>query len=316
MLGHMENRQRVAGVALMLASSSASQTGAGIGALAFPVLGPVGVVAVRQWVAGVILLVVGRPRLWAFTRRQWLPIVLLAGVFAAMNLSLYTAVARVGLGLAVTLEFLGPLSVALVGGFAAAGRRTVGCALLAAVGVVVLTRPQPTTDVLGIGLGLTAALCWAGYILLNRTLGQRLPGVEGSAAAGALSALVYVPIGIGTLIAHPPTAIALACAAAAGVLSSVVPMVADLLALRRVPAHAFGIFMSVNPLLAATVGAVLLAEALGPLDWVAIGLIVTVNAVALAGQTSTTTDSPPAARLPERMVAANSAAPAQSQAVT
>ena len=85
--------------------------------------------------------------------------------------------------------------------------------------------------------------------------------------AGALSALVYVPIGIGALVAHPPTAIALLCAAAAGVLSSVVPMVADLLALRRVPAHFFGIFMSVSPLLAAAVGAVVLGEALGPLDW-------------------------------------------------
>ena len=303
----------------MLASSSASQTGAGIGALAFPVLGPVGVVAVRQWVAGVILLAVGRPRLWAFTRRQWLPIVLLAGVFAAMNVSLYSAVARVGLGLAVTLEFLGPLSVALVGGFAARGERgrTVACALLAAVGVVVLTRPQPTTDVLGIGLGLTAALCWAGYILLNRTLGQRLPGVEGSAVAGALSALVYVPIGIGAVVAHPPTAIALICAAAAGVLSSVVPMVADLLLLcAGCPRIRSGIFMSASPLLAAAVGAVVLGEALGPLDWVAIGLIVTANAVALARQTSTTTDSPPVAALPERMVAASSTAPAHSQAVT
>src|SRR3954462_11409071 len=102
MLGPMEKRQRAAGVALMLASSSASQTGAGIGALAFPVLGPVGVVAVRQWVAGGILLAVGRPRLRALTRGQWRPIVLLAGVFAAMNVSLYSAVARVGLGLAVT----------------------------------------------------------------------------------------------------------------------------------------------------------------------------------------------------------------------
>jgi inner membrane transporter RhtA len=315
MLGSMGNRQRATGVALMLASSSASQTGAGIGALAFPVLGPVGVVAVRQWVAGVILLAVGRPRLRALTRRQWLPIVLLAGVFAAMNVSLYSAVARVGLGLAVTLEFLGPLSVALVGGFAVAGRRTVGCALLAAVGVVVLTRPQPTTDVVGIGLGLTAALCWASYILLNRTLGRSLPGVEGSAVAGALSALVYVPIGIGALVAHPPTVTALACAAAAGVLSSVVPMVTDLLALRRVPAHSFGIFMSVSPLLAAAVGAVVLREALGPLDWVAIGLIVAANALALAGQTSTTTDSPPLAR-PERMVSASSAAPAHNQVVT
>ncbi len=107
-----------------------------------------------------------------------------------------------------------------------------------------------------------------------------MPGVEGSAVAGALSALVYVPIGIATLLAHPPTAAALACAAAAGVLSSVVPFLADLLALRCVPATLRHL-MSVSPLLAATVGAVVLGETLDPLDWVAIALIVTANTVAV-----------------------------------
>ena len=164
-------------------------------------IGPVGVVAVRQWVAGLIMLAVGRPRLRSFTWWQWRPIMALAAVFATMNLSLYTAIDRIGLGLAVTLEFLGPLTVALVGAFTGvstpAGRRvTVICALLAGAGVVVLTRPRGATDLLGIGLGLLAALCWAGYILLNRTVGRRAPGVEGSAAAGALSALAYVPVGI------------------------------------------------------------------------------------------------------------------------
>lgn len=280
-------RARAAGVALMLGSALASQTGAGFGALAFPVIGPVGVVAVRQWVAGVILLAVGRPRLRAFTRRQWLPVLLLACVYAVMNVALYSAIDRVGLGLAVTLEFLGPLAVALVGARTATPRgvrRHIarGCAALAAIGVVVLTRPQPTTDVLGVGLALLAALCWAGYILLNRTLGQRVPGVEGSAAAGALSALVYVPVGIATLLAHPPTPAAVACAVTAGVLSSVVPFLSDLLALRRVSAHFFGIFMSVNPLFAAAIGAVVLGEPLAAVDWVAIGLIVTANALGVS----------------------------------
>jgi inner membrane transporter RhtA len=204
-------------------------------------------------------------------------------VFAAMNISLYTAIDRIGLGLAATLEFLGPLTVALVGALTStpAGprrRTTVACAMFAAAGVVVLARPQPTTDYLGIGLGLLAALCWAGYILLNRTLGQRVPGVEGSAAAAAVSALVYLPFGIASLIIHPATPAALACALAAGVLSSVVPFVADLLALRRVPAHFFGIFMSVNPVLAAAIGAVVLTEALAAVDWLAIALIVAANA--------------------------------------
>ncbi|KOX19962.1 membrane protein [Saccharothrix sp. NRRL B-16348] len=271
--------RRAAGLALMLGSGLANQTGAAVGALAFPVLGPVGVVAVRQWVAGVLLVLVGRPRLRSFTRRQWWPVVALAAVFATMNLSLYSAIERLGLGLAVTLEFLGPLAVAVAG-----SRRpsTVACALLAAAGVAVLTRPQPSTDYVGVGLGLLAAACWAGYILLNRVVGARTSGVEGSAAAEALSALVYVPIGIAALVTHPPTVSAVACAAAAGLLSSAVPFLADLLALRRVPAHFFGVFMSVNPVIAAIIGTVALGEALAPVDWPAIGLIVTANTVIAA----------------------------------
>ena len=268
----------------MLGSGLASQTGAAVGTMAFPVIGPIGVVAVRQWVAAVILLAAGRPRLLAFTREQWRPVLALAAVFGTMNLALYSAIDRVGLGLAVTLEFLGPLAVALAGALTARSTRSrrlavLACPAIAAVGVLVLTRPQPTTDYLGIGFGLLAALCWASYILLNRTVGRRFAGVEGSAAAGALSALAYLPIGIAALVAHPPTPTALACAAVAGLLSSAVPFLADLLVLRRIPAHSFGIFMSVNPVLAAAVGAVVLGEALAVVDWVAIALIVTANAL-------------------------------------
>lgn len=269
---------RAAGVALMVGSGLGSQCGAAVGALAFGVIGPVGVVAVRQWVAAVVLLAVGRPRLRTFTREQWWPVLGLAAMFAVMNVTLYSAIERIGLGLAVTLEFLGPLAVALAG---ARRRATLGCALLAAVGVVVLTRPQPSSDGIGIGLALLAALCWAGYILLNRTVGRRTPGVTGSAAAGAVSALVYVPVGIAVLVAHPPTPAALACAATAGVLASVVPFLADLLALRRVPAHVFGIFMSGSPVYAAVVGAIVLGQSLAPLDWLGIALVVTANAGAV-----------------------------------
>jgi inner membrane transporter RhtA len=267
-------RTRASGVALMVGSGLGSQSGAAVGALAFDVIGPVGVVAVRQWVAGVVLLAVGRPRLRSFTRQQWVPVLGLAAVFAVMNVSLYSAVDRIGLGLAVTLEFLGPLAVALAG---ARHRATLGCLAPAVVGVVLLTRPQPSSDYVGVALALLAALCWAGYILLNRTIGQRTPGVAGSAAAGAVSALLYVPVGIAVLIANPPTPTALACAAAAGVLASVVPFLFDLLALRRVPAPVFGIFMSGSPVYAALIGAVVLGQALAVLDWAGIALVVLAN---------------------------------------
>ena len=106
--------ERLTGIALMTGSAASNQVGAATAALAFPVLGPAGVVAVRQWVAGAVLLIVVRPRFTSFTREQWRPVVALALIFATMNLSLYLAIDRIGLGLAVTLEFLGPLSVALL----------------------------------------------------------------------------------------------------------------------------------------------------------------------------------------------------------
>src|SRR5688500_18672323 len=178
-------------MALMVSSSLGSQTGAAIGALAFPVLGPVGVVAVRQWVAGVILLAVGRPRLRSFGRREWVPVIGLAVVFATMNLSLYTAIDRVGLGLAVTLEFLGPLTVALLG---SRGLRDVIVAIVAAGGVYVLVMPSGSTDLLGVGLSLLAAACWGCYIVTNRVAGQRLPGLQAPAVASLLTAVGSLPV--------------------------------------------------------------------------------------------------------------------------
>ncbi|MFD4339003.1 DMT family transporter [Streptomyces anulatus] len=270
---------RGAGVALMLGSGLSNQTGASVAALAFPVIGPAGVVAVRQWVAAVILGAVGRPRLRHFTTEQWRPVLGLALVFAGMNLSLYTAIDRIGLGLAVTLEFLGPLTVALAG-----SRRRVDlvAAGAAAGAVAVLMRPTPSTDYLGIGLALLAAACWACYILLNRTVGARLPGLEGSAAAAAVSAVLYLPVGAWVLWHHPPTPAALGCALIAGVLSSAVPFLADLLALRRVPAHFFGVFMSVNPVFAALVGLAVLGQRLDVLAWLAIAVIVAANTAAVS----------------------------------
>ncbi|MFE7043816.1 DMT family transporter [Streptomyces atratus] len=241
-------------------------------------LGPVGVVAVRQWVAAVLLLSIGRPRLTAFTRRQWWPVLGLALSFATMNLGLYSAIDRIGMGLAVTLEFLGPLAVAL-----ASSRRPAdaGYAVLAAGAVAVLARPQPATDYTGIAFGLLAAASWAACILLNRTVGARVPGAQGSAAAAALSGLLYLPVGIQALINHHATAQVLTCAAVAGLLSSAAPFLADLLALRKVPARFFGIFMSFSPVCAALIGLLLLGQSLHLIDWLAIAAIVTANTASL-----------------------------------
>jgi inner membrane transporter RhtA len=290
-----EKQQEWAGAALMFGGALSNQTGAAVGALAFPVIGPVGVVAVRQCVAAAVLLAVGRPRWRSYGWGQWWPVLLLAAVFAMMNLSLYSAIDRIGLGLAATLEFLGPLAVSL-----AASRRRADLlpAVLAVAGVLVLTHPRPSTDYAGIGLALLAALCWAAYIQLNRLIGRRLPGAEGSATAAALSALAFLPVAAGLLTDRQVPAWALGCAVATGVLSSAVPFLADLFALRRVAPRVFGICMSAHPALGAAVGWAVLGQSLGWDAWLGIGAVVTASALTVRGARPRRT--PPTAPLPVR----------------
>jgi inner membrane transporter RhtA len=272
-------RDRTTGLGLMLAGSASNQVGAAIGALAFPVIGPVGVVAVRQLTMAALLTPVVRPRLHRMTRAQWLPVLGLALSFSVMNLGLYASVSRIGLGLAVTLEFLGPLAVAIL-----ASRRAIdlGCALLAGVGVLVLTAPGPSTDYVGIALGLAAACAWAAYILLNRSVGQRIPGLQGTAAAGVVTAGIWAPVAVVWFWLHPPTVPAIGLAVACGLLASVVPYVADLLALRRVPTHLFSTLSSIHPVWAALAGWVVLGQLLGATEWIGLGLIVLANLIVSA----------------------------------
>ena len=272
-------RQRGIGIMMMLTSSASNQTGAALGALAFPAIGPVGVVAIRQLVTAIVLTPIVRPRFRSLRKDQWWPILGLVVVFSVMNLSLYAAIERIGLGLAVTLEFLGPLTVAI-----ASSRRLldIACAVLAGVGVVVLTKPGPTTDIIGISLALLAATAWGSYILLNRALGQRLRGLQGTAVASLVTAAAWTPIAVAWFAFHTPTVAAIALAVACGLMSSIAPYVADLLALRRVPAQMFGTFTSINPIWAALAGWVLLHQALALNEWLGIGLIVLSNVVVSA----------------------------------
>lgn len=261
---------------MMLASSASSQAGAALGAMAFPTIGPVGVVAVRQFVMAIVLTPAVRPRFRGMGPDQWRPVLGLVAVFSTMNLGLYAAVDRIGLGLAVTLEFLGPLAVAIT-----ASRRPmdISCAVLAGVGVVVLTDPGASTDVLGVALALLAATAWAFYILLNRAVGQRLPGLQGTAVAGVVTAAAWIPIAVVWFGTHPPTVAALALAVGCGLMSSTVPYVLDLLALRRIPAHMFGTFTSINPIWAALAGALVLHQSLHRNEWIGMALIVLSNVV-------------------------------------
>jgi inner membrane transporter RhtA len=267
------------GIATMTGSATSNQVGAALGVHAFAALGPPGVVAVRQVVAAIVLLPVARPPLRRMTWAQWWPALLLAAVFGCMNLSLYTSIDRIGLGLAVTLEFLGPLAVALA---ASRSGRDLLIAVAAAAGVYVLVLPGPSSDYIGIGLGLVAAACWAAYIVLNRVAGARLPGLQAPAVATLLCSLAYLPVLVVLAVQGRIAPEPLLYAVAAGVMATAVPYAADLVALRYVPPRFFGVFMSVHPVMAALAGTVILGQLLALHQWVGITVVVLANATAVA----------------------------------
>lgn len=262
----------------MTASALSNQIGAGVGAHAFPIVGPAGVVAVRQFVAAAVLIPVARPAFHRFTWQQWWPILLLGAATALMNICLYVAIDRIGLGLAVTLEFLGPLSVALL---ASRSRGDLVCGVSAGLGVYVLVMPGPTSDFLGVGIALAAAVCWAAYILLNRIAGQRLPGIQAPAAGTLVSLIFYLPAAGCLLFQGAFTAPALLYAVVAGILCSVVPYAADLVALRHISAGFFGVFMSINPILAALSGMAVLGQGLVLHEWLGMTIIVATNSATI-----------------------------------
>ncbi|TSE14396.1 EamA family transporter [Arthrobacter sp. KBS0703] len=274
-----QSRSRILGGLLTMTGSGISnQIGAGIGAHAFPALGPAGVVAVRQLVAAAVLLPAARPPLHRLTWKQWWPALLLGGTIALMNICLYVAIQRIGLGLAVTLEFLGPLAIALT---RSKSKLDVLCAVSAGVGVYVLVLPGPSSDFPGIGIAVAGAACWAAYIILNGVVGQRLPGLQGPAVATMVSLVFYLPVAAYLLSAGSLTGPALLLSVLAGVLCSVIPYAADLSALRHVRQAFFGVYMSINPLLAALSGMIVLGQILALHEWLGIVLIVATNAAAI-----------------------------------
>lgn len=273
-------REPIAAAAVVGGAASV-QVGAATGATIFPLVGPAGVVALRQAVAAVALIAVARPRFRDLTWRSVRPALLLGLVLVSMNLALYGAVERIGLGLAVTLEFLGPLALALLG-----SRRRVDllCAAMAGLGVVLLTGTVPGIDPVGVLLALVAAASWAAYIVLSRRAGSVLPGVQGTALASLLAAVITSPLLVVTLVGLDPDQLlhVTIVGLATGILSSALPYSIDLLVLRRLPQQLFSVLQSVQPAAAALAGLVVLGQALGAWQLVGLALISAGNIVAVS----------------------------------
>jgi threonine/homoserine efflux transporter RhtA len=185
-----------------------------------------------------------------------------------MNFSIYQSFARIPLGVAVTIEFLGPLAVAVAG---SRHLRDIGWVVLAGIGVVLLTQGgHGQLDLAGVLFAGLAATCWAAYIVLSQATGRRFPGSAGLAIAMVVSAVIVTPpalIAGGSAMFQPAV---LATGAAIGILSSVIPYRLELESLRRMPMRLFGVWMSLEPAVAALIGLVLLGQHLSVVEWLAI----------------------------------------------
>lgn len=265
--------RRVPAPALVVAAVISVQTGAALAKSLFSDLGPTGATAVRLLSGTVLLLLIWRPRLPASGR--WL-IVGYGLALGVMNLSFYLALDRIPLGAAVTVEFLGPLAVAVAG---SRRLRDLGMAVLAGVGILLLARGgHGALDVAGLALAALAGACWAAYILFSSAVGKRAPGGSPLALAMVVATAVTVPFGIGSAV-HADAS-ALLRGAAVGLLSSVIPYSLELEALRSLPPRIFGVLLSLEPAAAALSGLVFLDETLAVRQWVGISCVVVASAVA------------------------------------
>jgi len=274
------SREPIAAAAVVGGAASV-QVGAAIGATIFPLVGPGGVVALRQAFAAITLLAVARPRPRDLTWRSVRPALLLGLVLVTMNLGVYGAIDRIGLGLAVTLEFLGPLALALAG---SRRRLDLLCAAMAGLGVVLLTGTVPGIDPVGVVLELVAAASWAAYIVLSRRAGRTLPGVQGTALASLLAAVLTSPLLVMALVGLAPEQLlhVVVVGLATGILSSAIPYSIDLIVLRRMSQQLFSVLQSVQPAAAALAGLVILGQALAAWQLVGLGLISLGNVIAVS----------------------------------
>ena len=256
----------------VLLSIVSVQLGAAFAKNLFPVVGSTGTVFLRLGFAALLLLCVWRPRLRGYTRHDYLLILLFGLTIAAMNSFYYASIARIPLGIASTLEFVGPLGISIV-----ASRRLpdVLWALFAAAGVILLAPIRGSViDPLGILFALLAAACWALYILLSVRVGKVFPGGTALAIGMSISTLVLAPVGLPSLHAIWQNPSLLLFGFAVAILSSVIPFSLELEALRRLSPRVLGILLSMEPVVAALIGFVVLGETVGLRGLIAMVLIV------------------------------------------
>lgn len=285
--------ERVPAPLLVLGGVFSVQFGGALAVTLIPAVGAGGAVLLRLLFAAVVIVALCRPRLRGHTRRAWTTAVLFGLALGLMNWSFYSALAHLPLGVAVTVEFLGPLLLA-----AALSRtaRDLLAVAAAAAGVVLVseavTVPLSELSWVGLLLAATAGAFWAAYVVLSGRTGQEFPGLDGLAIAMVVATVVVLPAGLPGIGAwtwqHVATGLGLA------VLSSLLPYSLELLALRRLAASVFGILLSLEPAVAAVAGLLVLGQVLHPLQVVGLGLVVLASALVLGSRRGAAAPDEPA----------------------
>jgi inner membrane transporter RhtA len=265
--------------AMILTGIVSVQFGAGLADRLFGQIPPAAVTGLRLWAAALAMVALAGRGFFSSVRdlrkRRAFADAAIACSFGislgVMNFSIYQAFARIPLGVAVTIEFLGPLAVAVAG---SRHLRDIGWVVLAATGVVLLTQGgSGHLNLTGVLFAGVAGACWAAYIVLSSATGRRFPGSSGLAIAMVVAAVLVTPPAVvagGSAMFRPAV---LGIGVAIGVLSSVIPYALELESLRRMPMRLFGVWMSMEPAVAALIGLVMLGQHLTIIEWVAIGCV-------------------------------------------
>jgi inner membrane transporter RhtA len=277
---------RAPSAGLVLGAITSVQFGSAIAATLFAQIGPAGAVWLRLLFGTIVLVALWRPRFRGRTRHELILATTFGLVLACMNLSFYEAVHRIPLGIAVTIEFVGPLGVAVAG-----SRRAVDLiwVALAAAGIIALTRGGTShLDALGVLFALLAGCLWATYILVNARVGRAFEGGAGLALAMCVSSVVMLPFGVAQGGSHLLEPRSLALGAAVGVLSSAIPYSFEIEALRRIRPSVFGVLMSIEPAMAAIAGFIVLGQSLSARTLLGMALVV----IASVGAARRTREAP------------------------
>ena len=268
--------QRLKAVLLVLAAAVSVQGGASVAKSLFPSFGPPGVVWLRLLFGSIALWVIARPELRSRPWRELRLVGALGLVLVSMNVAFYESIDRLPLGVAVTVEFLGPLAVAVI-----ASRRRLDLVwiVLAGAGVALLADGAGEgVHPFGLALAALAGVFWALYITLSVPIGKAFPGASGLAPAMVLGAILITPWGIVSAGSHLRDPQLVGAAVGVGLLSSALPWSLELEALRRLPTSAFGVVLALEPAIAAFTGWAFLHEHLHTRAWIALGLVVVASA--------------------------------------